>query len=172
MQEEKKQRRVNFWSRFLCVGGLGGLLTYMMIELSKTKLLPLHEKVLSLIQEGQVRELGTGITENIILLVSILVLLAGLVIQEGNKATALKVFCLSVTAMFNMVGVIVTISKGEISLLYIVIVWVSAMYIVWILIDIFKSLYKWITVKDSENQVNVAKLTFIWTIIVFVLTRV
>jgi len=68
---------------------------------------------------------------------------------------------------------VVIIVRGELTALATGVIWLSLAYISWLGIEVLKAIYRWLIIdKGKENQFDVAKLTFIWVIIAFVLGKI
>jgi len=73
----------------------------------------------------------------------------------------------------NGIGLLWVLISGALNTFYIIIIWVTMYLLSLLLIIIFKELYIWLLIKDDEkNEFNVAKLTLLWAIIVFITTTI
>ena len=64
------------------------------------------------------------------------------------------------------------IVRGEIFLSYMVVIWLSSIYIAWFFLGIINIVYQWVKSGTENEQLNMVKLTFLWTIIAFIIGKV
>jgi len=182
MSEKRENRNSNSWSfgklcavigngsEILFSIGAGSLLAFYLIELCKVKLVPLSDEIEKLILTGNTQAIYMGLLEYVIFMVGVIAILIAPLLSQRNKGVGIKVFLLLVLALIDIGGVITVIAQGRVFSTFILVVWISSVYMTWFCIGVMKIIYGWIKIdKEEKNQFDVAKLTFIWAIIAFLL---
>lgn len=160
----------NFRKILFCVG-IGGLLTYYLIEWGKLKLPVVLDMVENWISTGYMNDLHIGMHEMCIFSISVFLLLLVPLMGNWNQKTGIQAFLLLLLILINVGGVITVIGRGEIFPLFIYVVWITSAYIIWLSIGTIKMIYLWTRVKETDGKLDVVKLTLIWTVIAFVLGK-
>ncbi len=176
MKTEINLNRMNIDLRKIGKGllsiGMGGLMAYYLIELSKVKLLPFAAEIKKAMVAGTLDSVGVGALESFILLVSIVALLASPLFICRDEKAGDKLLVLLFVCFIDMGGVVTVIAREEVFPLYMFVVWGSSTYVVWLCIGILKNIYLWVRSGTENRQFDIVKLTFIWTIIAFVIGKV
>ena len=156
---------------FLSVG-CGGFLAYYLIEMCRAKLLPVSEEIRELVETGRIQDIKIDAVEPIIMLISIFSLLIAPLFIQWNKKSGIKILTLLCAFFIDTSGAIIVIATGEISKLYMICLWISSIYVVWICMEIIHVIYAWVRVQTPGDHYDIAKLTFLWAIIAFILGKV
>lgn len=160
----------NFRKILFCIGS-GGLLTYYLVEWGKVKLTAVSETVEKWIVTGYMSDLHIGIIEMCIFIISVFLLLLVALLGNRNQRTGVQVFFLLLLTLMNVGGIITVIGRGEIFPLLIFVVWMTLAYLIWLSIGAVEMLYSWTKAKETDEKFDVVKLTFIWTVIAFILGK-
>lgn len=96
----------------------------------------------------------------------IMIILSILFINKSEKTKNLILLFIT-SIVFLAVGIIaIVILKNNI--LFSILSLLSIIVLIYVLINVLKNIYSWLKVdKNKDNQIDVAKLTFIWGIIIF-----
>lgn len=152
--------------------GIGGLITYYLIEMSRVKLLSLSTKMWGMTVSGDMENIGVGELETLIFLVSIFALFIAPLFIQWDKKAGMKILILFLAGFAVVSSGIVAIIQGEVLPACMIIAWLSFSYIVWFILGILKILYSWIKAGTTDSQFDMVKLTFIWTVIAFIIGKV
>lgn len=161
----------DYGSKFAFSLGMGGILAIYIIEKCKIKLIPVLKDTEHLYQfflDNNITEINT--IEIYILIISIIAIISSPLLSKKDSKRSIEVFIFITLFIFELVSVMSMIIYKDISKLFILGTIIISIYLVWIVMDILKIIYSWTKLdKSSEKQVDVAKLTFIWAIIAFIL---
>lgn len=152
--------------------GVGGLIACYLIRLCEIKLLPLSEPIKRMVISGNMEDMRNSMLEVIILLISTYALFVAPLFIHWNKSFGKRVLVLLFVFFIDLSGSVIALASGEISLLYITVIWLSSIYVTWFCVGIAGIIYSWLQVGTKDTQLDMVKLTFIWTIIAFVLGKV
>lgn len=152
--------------------GLGGIAAFYMIQFSVIKLLPLSKEMKEIMQNGASQDFGIGVFVAVILLVSLFALLAAPLFFQWDENAGIKILILLLAFCSDAVGMLTVIVRGEIFLSYMVVIWISSIYIAWFSLGIINIVYQWVKSGTENEQLNMVKLTFLWTIIAFIIGKV
>ncbi len=153
--------------------GIGGLFTFGLVEWIKVNLFPVLVKVDEMIKTGNVPEHSIGTLEIGILGISLIILLIAPLLDEINIKRLVQSVGLVILLILDVVWVLSAVAQGQFFLSLIFMIWLTSSWMVWISYDIFKILNSWLRVKNKdENQIDMAKLAFIWALVAFVLGRI
>ncbi|MGL9921168.1 hypothetical protein [Enterococcus sp. DIV1758] len=160
-----------FGSKFVFSLGLGGLISLYIVEFFKVKMLPhlnnfnkLHE----VLADNNILSIGN--IEIIIFIVSMVSIISAPLLSLNDSKKNYSVVGLIILLFVEMVAVLSVCVSQQIGNLFIVCTTILCVYLIWLLLDILKIAYAWTKIdKTEKNQIDVAKLTFIWAIIVFLL---
>jgi len=87
-----------------------------------------------------------------------------------KKKRLTRIFVLIFLFFVNVVGLLTIVIQGRVPALFVISLITMATYMCALLIDAVGHVYNWLLIKkDESKQVDVAKLTLIWAIIVFAL---
>ena len=96
------------------------------------------------------------------------IFIAPFVLSKGKKIFSVVSFIVLVFS--NFFGLILSLAQGDIGTFQAVLMILLCIQLVWISISGIEVIYQWLTVpKAREVQVDVAKLTLVWAVIVFIL---
>lgn len=152
--------------------GIGSLVAFWLINVCKDKAIPLSAEIEKVITSGNYQEIYVGMWEGIIFMVGFLASFIAPLLSQWDKKMGIKVSVLLALVSFDLCGLMTVIAQGQVYPFFMVTVWVSSIYIVWLCIGVLKIIYGWLKIeKEEKNQFNVAKLTLIWTVIAFLLGR-
>ena len=68
-------------------------------------------------------------------------------------------------------ALIAVITRGEIFENYVIVIVLSMCIYVKNILEMIQKLYHWITTESEENHYDIVKMTFIWTIIAFIIRK-
>ena len=71
----------------------------------------------------------------------------------------------------DVAGIIAVITRGEIFENYVIVIVLSMCIYVKNILEMIQKLYHWITTESEENHYDIVKMTFIWTIIAFIIRK-
>lgn len=150
--------------------GLGGFSTLYIIFMCESHLIPYLES-LNLFDSVSLETMNVNlnIPEMLVFIISLLCTLVSPLLWKKQKNTAFKVsMLLFLLFLVATTGFIMVIS-ARISSAFKISVALLSVYSVWIAIDILRIIYSWLMIEKSKSvQLDVAKLTFLWAIIVFI----
>lgn len=89
----------------------------------------------------------------------------------GNRDIKLKNLYVMMFSPVLIMIIIYFFLKPEVNVVFVITVFLMVIWIVWVLLDFIIAVYKWLWIsKDDRDkkQIDVAKLTFIWAIIIFI----
>lgn len=97
----------------------------------------------------------------------IFVILSVLFLNKSEKTKSLiLLFILSI--VFGMIGITAVIISQNKLFLFSIVLLLSIVVLIYILINVFRNTYNWLKIdKSKDKQIDVAKLTFVWGIIIF-----
>jgi len=147
MAENDKMKKIGeiVWSI-----GIGGLVSFYFMQFSVANLLPLSKSIDEMIQQEKMNDIGNGPFEIIILFIGIFCLLISPLFLKWDENYGRMILCLLLFGFVDFVGVIVVIARGQMFLLYEIVIWLSFIYLAWFCLCVFKILYRWtkILIKD------------------------
>ena len=91
---------------------------------------------------------------------------------QKYKNKTLSIVGVSYTLACLMAGIIAVITRGEIFENYVIVIVLSMCIYVKIILEMIQKLYHWITTESEENHYDIVKMTFIWTIIAFIIGKI
>ena len=168
---EKKHIEKMVGKIFLSLGS-GGILAVYLVNLCRLKLLPISEEIGKLIAIENMTGTEVNALEPAIILISIFSFLISPLFIKWNKKRGIEILILFFAFFIDISGAVIVVASGEISGFYIFCLWITATYVSWICIEIINILYYWIKKDTSESHYDIVKLTFVWTIIAFILGKV
>lgn len=96
----------------------------------------------------------------------IMIMLSILFINKSEK-TKYLILLFIISVVFLIVGLTAIVVLKN-SLLFSIVILLSISSIIYVLINVVKNIYGWLKIdKSKDKQIDVAKLTFIWGIIIF-----
>ena len=150
--------------------GMGSLLTGYLFLRYVSKTVSLKDKILKMVYpDGAIDERAVFFI-SIVILSGMYALFVAPLLFQNSKWTGIKIAILIFAFFAIFIGVVIVVVTGKISLFCTVVFWMSLIYVCWISIDVLKAIYNW--VKTSEGSFDLAKMTFIWGVIVFILGKV
>ena len=93
-------------------------------------------------------------------------------IHQKYKNKTLSIVGVSYTLACLMAGIIAVITRGEIFENYVIVIVLSMCIYVKNILEMIQKLYHWITTESEENHYDIVKMTFIWTIIAFIIGKI
>ena len=67
-----------------------------------------------------------------------------------------------------MIGITAVVFSQNKLFLFSIVLLISMVILMYILINVFRNIYNWLKIdKSKDKQIDVAKLTFVWGIIIF-----
>ena len=128
-------------SSMLCAVGLGGFVTLYVVRVSKQPLAELSGGIRRMSVETQMEQIQAYLPELVILFISSLALLFALLFLEG-KAGWIKRLLWMGALLIHLASITITIVQGRIPTIYLVILWISMAWLIWMLLHIGKGLYR------------------------------
>ena len=168
---EQNRMKQNVYKMLFTVG-IGGIFSCYLLELSRIKLLPLSEQLQRSIALGNIPEIHISSLEIMISFISVFAILSAPFFMEGGKKAGKRCLILLCFLFIDFCSLISVIVRGELFHIYIVVVWVSSICFVWMCFEILGVLYRWMKTESAGQTIDVVKLTFLWTIIAFILGKV
>lgn len=104
--------------------------------------------------------------------VSIFTLFAAPSLVRWDSRSAINVTLLLFAIVIDIAAIISVIARGEIFETYIIMIVLSMCIYVKNILEITQKLYYWITTGSEENHYDIVKMTFIWTIIAFIIGKI
>lgn len=159
--------------KWFMIIGIAGLLSLLFIEWSRWNLVPLSEKI-NLVRVSEIyREFQIEFIEGGIATVSIFTLFtAPSLIRWDNNRSVINVSLLLLAIIADVAGIIAVITRGEIFENYVIVIVLSMCIYVKNILEMIQKLYHWITTESEENHYDIVKMTFIWTIIAFIIGKI
>ena len=84
----------------------------------------------------------------------------------------LQLMLLLFAIVIDAAAIISVIAKGEIFENYVLVIVLSMCIYVKNVLEMIQKLYHWITTGSEENHYDIVKMTFIWTIIAFIIGKI
>jgi len=144
---------------------LGGLITVFITHVLRLNMLSID--VGRIIQANYGMELTQ--LEFIIFLFSITTVLTLPLLVNKDKYTNIKTCGLILLVFINIGSFLSVFARNEITNAFVVLLLMLSVSLVKIFIKFLKISYNWFLLSEEESRVNVAKVTLLWTIMVFVL---
>ncbi len=158
--------------KWFMIIGIAGLLSLLFIEWSCWNLVPLSEKI-NLVRVSEIyREFHTEFIEGGIATFSIFALFAAPSLVRWDSRSAINVSLLLLAIIADVAGIIAVITRGEIFENYVIVIVLSMCIYVKNILEMIQKLYHWITTEPEENHYDIVKMTFIWTIIAFIIGKI
>ena len=149
--------------KWFMIIGIAGLLSLLFIEWSRWNLVPLSEKM-NLVRVSEIyREFQTEFIEGVVAIVSIFTLFTAPSLIRWDNRSVINVSLLLLAIIADVAGMIAVITRGEI---------LSMCIYVKNILEMIQKLYHWITTESEENHYDIVKMTFIWTIIAFIIGKI
>lgn len=152
--------------------GIAGILSLLFVEWSRWNLVPLSAKFKAIALSKNYSQFNTEFIEGIIGTVSIFTLFAAPSLLRWDNRSEINIMGLIFAIVMDIAGIMTVIVRGEIFGSYVVIVLLSMCIYVKNTIDILHKLYHWIKTGTEDNQYDIAKMTFIWVIIAFIIGKI
>ena len=154
--------------KWFMIIGIAGLLSLLFIEWSRWSLVPLSEKM-NLVR---VSEFQTEFIEGVVATVSIFTLFTAPSLIRWDNRSVINVSLLLLAIIADVAGIIAVITRGEIFENYVIVIVLSMCIYVKNILEMIQKLYHWITTESEENHYDIVKMTFIWTIIAFIIGKI
>lgn len=135
-------------------------------------LVPLAEKINLVAVSENYHEFHTEFIEVGIATFSIFTLFAAPSLVRWDSRSAINVTLLLFAIVIDIAAIISVIARGEIFETYIIMIVLSMCIYVKNILEITQKLYYWITTGSEENHYDIVKMTFIWTIIAFIIGKI
>lgn len=158
--------------KWFMIIGIAGVLSLLFIEWSRWNLIPLSEKIKLTVLSQNYHEFQTEFIEGVIATVSIFTLFAAPSLVRWDSRSAINVTLLLFAIVIDIAAIISVIARGEIFETYIIMIVLSMCIYVKNILEITQKLYYWITTGSEENHYDIVKMTFIWTIIAFIIGKI
>lgn len=173
MEIQNREMIMHKVGKWFMIIGIAGLLSLLFIEWSRWNLVPLSEKI-NLVRVSEIyREFQIEFIEGGIATVSIFTLFtAPSLIRWDNNRSVINVSLLLLAIIADVAGIIAVITRGEIFENYVIVIVLSMCIYVKNILEMIQKLYHWITTESEENHYDIVKMTFIWTIIAFIIGKI
>lgn len=145
--------------KWFMIIGIAGVLSLLFIEWSRWNLVPLAEKINLVAVSENYHEFHTEFIEVGIATFSIFALFTAPSLIRWDNRSVINVSLLLLAIIADVAGIIA------------VIVLSMCIYVKNIL-EMIQKLYHWITTESEENHYDIVKMTFIWTIIAFIIGKI
>ena len=146
--------------KWFMIIGIAGLLSLLFIEWSRWNLVPLAEKINLVAVSENYHEF------------SIFALFTAPSLIRWDNRSVINVSLLLLTIIADVAGIIAVITRGEIFENYVIVIVLSMCIYVKNILEMIQKLYHWITTESEENHYDIVKMTFIWTIIAFIIGKI
>ena len=133
--------------KWFMIIGIAGVLSLLFIEWSRWNLIPLSEKIKLTVLSQNYHEFQTEFIEGVIATVSIFTLFAAPSLVRWDSRSAINVTLLLFAIVIDAAAIISVL-------------------------EMIQKLYHWITTGSEENHYDIVKMTFIWTIIAFIIGKI
>ena len=173
MEIQNREMIMHKVGKWFMIIGIAGLLSLLFIEWSRWNLVPLSEKI-NLVRVSEIyREFQIEFIEGGRATVSIFTLFtAPSLIRWDNNRSVINVSLLLLAIIADVAGIIAVITRGEIFENYVIVIVLSMCIYVKNILEMIQKLYHWITTESEENHYDIVKMTFIWTIIAFIIGKI
>ena len=158
--------------KWFMIIGIAGLLSLYFIEWCRWNLVPLAEKIKLVAVRENYLEFHTEFIEGGIATFSIFALFAAPSLVRWDSRSAINVTLLLLAIVIDAAAIISVIAKGEIFEYYVLVIVLSMCIYVKNVLEMIQKLYHWITTGSEENHNDIVKMTFIWTIIAFIIGKI
>lgn len=169
-EEELKNLFKVFILKSVMIFFFSGFITIYILNKIKNNFMPII-----LDKNSYINTISSGNSfESFIILISVILLLCmPLVINFKTFTSKLKLGIMVVISIINIIAYIILISTATMNIFIKCVVYLTVSYLVWLVIDLLIYIYNWLWIpKEKTKQIDVAKLTFIWAIIVFLLNLI
>lgn len=158
--------------KWFMIIGIAGLLSLLFIEWSRWNLVSLAEKINLVAVSENYHEFHTKFIEVGIATFSIFALFAAPSLVRWDSRSAINVTLLLFAIVIDAAAIISVIAKGKIFENYVLVIVLSMCIYVKNVLEMIQKLYHWITTGSEENHYDIVKMTFIWTIIAFIIGKI
>lgn len=165
----ERMHKVGKWLMILEIACVFSLLV---IEWSRWNLLPLSTKFNLILAQANLYEVKTQFIEGVIATIGIFSLFAAPSLLRWDNKSIVNVILLLLSIFLDICGSLSVIARGEIFTFYVLIILFSMLVYVKITIEILQKIYTWITAQTNNNHYDIAKMTFVWAIIAFILGKI
>ena len=132
----------------------------------------MSEKIKLTVLSQNYHEFQTEFIEGVIATVSIFTLFAAPSLVRWDSRSAINVTLLLFAIVIDAAAIISVIAKGEIFENYVLVIVLSMCIYVKNILEMIQKLFHWITTESEENHYDIVKMTFIWTIIAFIIGKI
>jgi len=170
MKNKFNFKDINISKLLFCIS-VGGFLSVWIMEIFRMKYLSfLKDNMYKLQQLEENGFLNITRAEINILAFSIICFICIPFFIQKMEHKTIKI-CITIGLLFlDFIFFLRSLVTEQIDLSLIILVTISCIFLIYLLLDLLSFLYSWIQVNDSSTtKVDVAKLTFIWAIIVFII---
>lgn len=140
----KNMKKENI-SKYLLILGIGGFIALYFIRLSKVQLLPLSKKLEEMISSGNYDAATYIGTAEVFIILSIMI-----AIMICALTYHIKLFIFLALLFLDLAGIMSVIASGEIYPLYILIIYISSVYITWICFSVLSRMYRKLRQKEKK----------------------
>lgn len=150
---------------------LGGFLSCYITVFIRKEIMPIfsQEEILKRFVENS-EFISIGLFEIVVFVISFITILIAPLLGKKDKKQNKKVFLFFIIAVTSVFFIIISAGRQRLDYITAILILFSCILFISILIDILKATYQWLKVdKKQKGQIDIAKLTFIWTIIVFII---
>lgn len=158
--------------KWFMIIGIAGVLSLLFIEWSRWNLVPLAEKINLVAVSENYHEFHTEFIEVGIATFSIFALFTAPSLIRWDNRSVINVSLLFLAIIADVAGIIAVITGGEIFENYVIVIVLSMCIYVKNILEMIQKLYHWITTESEENHYDIVKMTFIWTIIAFIIGKI
>lgn len=158
--------------KWFMIIGIAGVLSLLFVEWSRWNLVPLSEKIKLIALSQNYHEFQTEFIEGVIATISIFTLFAAPSLVRWDNRSVINVSLLLLAIIADVAGIIAVITRGEIFENYVIVIVLSMCIYVKNILEMIQKLYHWITTESEENHYDIVKMTFIWTIIAFIIGKI
>lgn len=152
--------------------GIGGILSWYGLTQYVSNIPFLQTKIPELLKIEDVFDWSAILFLSTVLLIGVFSLFAAPLLSQkkGTFLQGIKIALLLLSFLSIILGIVVCSVTAKVTLFCAVAIWLSIVYICWIMIDILQIVYHWL--KTEDGSFDLAKMVFIWGIVGFIIGKV
>ena len=148
--EKEKTKRIG---KGLFFFGIGSVAAYYFLEITRLQLLPLSVKIQEMTANGEIPEVTESqIYGMYILLLGVLSLLIAPIFIRWDRYSFWKIMTILFLVFADMAAVVVVVNSGKIFPAYILLVWGTFVFFIWISKDILGTIYMCLKIKIKRGK--------------------
>ena len=166
MTDAEKRRR-----KYLIYGasafGIGSLISSWILKLCNRQIPHLKESLEQLTEQPELTE--SAIFEGCLLLIGICVLFAVPAMAERGWKNTARLIAAVFFVVMDSVGMLVCAIQGRMLISVMLLLWVTAVFLVWQIIKLTERLSVWVKSTKPNEKYDIGKLSLLWAVVAFLI---